>query len=302
MPASFDNLKDLMFVITLGTNQTTGQQNTFDSGDNQITLQGFRSTVDIDKGGGAMFGTLRAQIWGVSQSDMNSITTLQYQALGLVASPNTVSVYTVDGLQQTLEFQGNIVMAWGNYQSQPDVFLQIQAQAAYFNQMNPIAPTSYNGPVDVATVISQLASQMGYTFENNGVSVQLSNPYFPGTGMDQVNSAARAAGIWLGIDNSILFITPPFTSRGGGTSIVPEISPQSGLIGYPSFDGAGVNFQILYNPAVKFMGLINLVTSIPRASGQWIATGVAHRLEANKPGGAWFSTIRGNFSGIAAPS
>lgn len=292
MPASFENIKDLMFVITLSTGSFGSSSN------NQITLQGFRASVDVDKGGGQMFGQLRAQIYGVSQSNMNSITTLMYQPRTL--NPNTISVYAVDGPQQTLVFQGNIVTAWGVYQ-QPEVFLQIVAQAAYFNQLQAVPPTSYQGSVDVATAMSQIATVMGYTFENNGVSgVTLSNPYLPGTAIDQANAIAQAAGIWWGIDNGVMFIAPSYTPRSNG-KVIPQIGPTTGLNGYPVFDGAGINLQCLFNPSVKFMGLIQLVTSIPRAAGQWIATGISYKLESQKPGGAWFMTIRGNFSGISSP-
>lgn len=323
MPNSFDNIKDLMFVITLapiptslvsqsgssgsgsasspisiGGDVTGAQAQTFGTSNaNQITIRGFRAVVDIDHGGGAMLGTLRASIYGVAQSDMNDITTLQYQPRSLI--PNTISVYAIDGAQQTLVFQGNLVTAWGNYQTMPEVFLQLTAQAAYFNKLLPIPATSFQGAGDVATIASQLAATMGYAFDNTaGVSAQLSNPYLPGTGIDQMNALATAAGIWWGIDNGTLFITPSYTARGG--TQIPEVGPQSGLISYPSFDGAGIVFRTIFNPAIRFMGLLNLVTSIPRAAGQWIATGISHNLETVKPGGRWESTIRANFAGIAS--
>ena len=285
---SFENPKALRFIITLGTGSFGS------SSANVITLEGFRATVDIDKAGGMMMGTLRAQIYGVRQGDMNSITTLQWKPKALIQ--NTVSVYAIDGAQETLVFQGNIVNAWGNYQGMPDVFLQIQAQAAYFNQLQPVPPSSYKGTVDVAILMSRLAKSMGYTFENNGVTVQLSNPYLPNTALEQAKALARAAGIDLYLDNGILAITPPHTPRG---SLIPEISPQSGLVGYPTFDGVGVNFQSYFNPSVIFGGRVKLVTSITQAAGQWIVTSIGHRLESQKPGGAWFSTVRGNASGLA---
>jgi len=287
--SSFDNPKELRFVITLGTG-TFGSSN-----NNQITLQGYRAIADIDKAGGMMMGTLRALIYGVSQSDMNSITTLQWQVKSII--PNTVAVYAIDGPQESLVFRGNIVNAWGNYQSMPDVFMQIQAQAAYFNQLQPVPPVSFKGSVDVATVMGKIAAGMGYTFENNGVSVQLSNPYLPNTALEQAKALARAAGIDLYVDDTVLAITPANTPR-TGTSIL-QVSAGAGLKGYPTFDGVGVNFLMLFNPAVKFGGSIAVVTEIQQAAGQWIVTSIAHRLESEKPGGSWFSTVRGNKSGLA---
>ena len=291
MSQSFANKKELKFVITLGTG------NFGSSANNQITLQGFRAVVRIDKAGGMMMGTLRAEIYGVSQSDMNSITTLQWHPKAFI--PNTIQIYALDGTQETLVFTGNIINAWGVYDAMPDVFLMIQAQAAYFNQLNPVAPTSYNGSFDVATAMSQLATQMGLTFENNGVSVQLSNQYLPNTALEQAKALAQAAGIWLYIDNGVLAITPANTPR---SKPVPQISAQTGLKGYPTFDGVGVNFQALFNPSVIFGGSVQLVTDITKAAGVWIVTSVAYNLESEKPGGAWFMTVRGNANGLAVTS
>jgi len=253
--------------------------------------------VDIDKAGGMMMGTLRDQIFGISQGDINSITTLQWKPKSFI--PNTVQVFAIDGAQETLIFTGNIINAWGNYQAMPDVFLMIQAQAAYFAQLKPVAPRSYKGTVDVATAMRQIASQMGYIFENNGVNVQLSNQYLPNTALEQAKALARAAGIDLYIDNGTLAITPANTARSTPVSL---ISAQTGMAGYPTFDGVGVNFQTLFNPSVVFGGSIQIVTDVLQAAGVWIVTSIAHRLESEKPDGAWFSTIRGNQSGLAISS
>jgi hypothetical protein len=288
---SFANKKELKFIITLGTGSFGSSAN------NTLALEGYRAIVDIDKAGGMMMGTLRAQIFGISQGDINSITTLQWKPKSFI--PNTVQVFAIDGPQKTLIFTGNIINAWGNYQAMPDVFLMIQAQAAYFAQLKPVAPRSYKGSIDVATAMRQIASQMGYTFENNGVNVQLSNQYLPSTALEQAKALARAAGIDLYIDNGTLAITPANVARSTPVSL---ISAQTGMAGYPTFDGVGVNFQTLFNPSVVFGGSIQIVTDVLQAAGVWIVTSIAHRLESEKPGGAWFSTIRGNQSGLAIAS
>lgn len=290
--SSFDNPKELKFIITLGTG-TFGS-----SSNNQITLKGFRAVVDIDKAGGMMMGTLRASIYGVSQSDMNAMTTVQWRPKNIYI-PNTIQVFAIDGAQETLIFNGNIVNAWGDYQSMPDVFLKIQAQAAYAALLQPAAPRSFNGAIDVAIAMQQIASEMGLTFENNGVNVQLSNQYLPNTVLEQARTLASAAGIWLYIDNGVLAITPANQPR---SKPVPIISPETGPVGYPIFDGIGVNFKALFNPSITFGGSVQLVTDIPRAAGKWIVTSISYQLESEKPGGAWFVLVRGNENGLAVVS
>jgi hypothetical protein len=225
---------------------------------------------------------------------MNSITTLQWKPGDQIS--NTVEVYAIDGGQQSLVFSGYIVNAWGNFQSMPDVFLEIQAQHAYRGQLTPVAPRSYDGQIDVANVMKQIAESLGYTFENNGVTTQLSNVYLANTGVEQAKSLAQAAGISLYMDDFVLAITPPHTPRGG---TVPQISSTTGMMSYPTFDGIGVTIQSLFNPSVKFGGSIQVLSEIPQANGNWIVVSVAYRLESEKPGGAWMMAIRGNKNGLA---
>lgn len=283
--------KALRFVITLGTAR-------FDEeGSNRITLEGFRAVADIDKAGGMMMSTLRAKIYGVSQAGMNTITTLQWKPQTKIA--NVVEVFAIDGDAETLVFAGNIVNAWGDYQSMPDVYLHIQAQSAFFNQLFSSKPRSFNGAIDVAKVMGQIANDLGYVFENNGVSVQLSDLYLANSGIEQAKDLAKQAGIVMEIDDRILSIRPMYGPRIGP---VPVVSPSSGLVGYPTFDGVGVSFQTLFNPAITFGGRVNLVTDLTQAAGEWIVSCVNHRLESEKPGGAWFSTVRGNANGLAVVS
>ncbi len=285
---SFSNPKQLRFVVTLGTGKFGSSNN------DAVTLQGFRAIAEIDKAGGMMMGTLKAKIYGVKQADMNSVTTLQWKPQTWI--PNTVEVFAIDGTAETLIFAGNIINAWADYQSMPDVFLHIQAQSAFFNALKAIPPRSFRGPIDTPSVMAQIAGDLGYTFENNGVTTQLNDLYLPNTGLEQAKDLARAAGCDLYLDDKVLAITPPNVPR---KATVPVISPTSGLIGYPTFDGVGVNFQALFNPGVTFGGAIKLETDVQQAAGEWIVTSVAHRLESEKPGGAWFSTIRGNANGLA---
>jgi len=241
-----------------------------------------------------MMGTLRAKIYGVKQADMNSVTTLQWKPGSRIA--NTVEVFAIDGAAETLVFAGNIVNAWGDYQNMPDVFLHIQAQACFFNGLQAVQPLSIKGGVDVAVVMARIAKDMGLVFENNNVSVMLTDVYVANTLKEQALELARAANFSLYIDDKVLAITNKYAPRKG---IIPEISAQSGLVGYPTFDGIGVNFQTLFNPAITFGGSIKLTTDVKAAEGEWIVVSVAHRLESEKPGGAWFSTVRGNVNGLA---
>lgn len=62
------------------------------------------------------------------------------------------------------------------------------------------------------------------------------------------------------------------------------------MVGYPTFDGYGVNARLLFNPAVQFGGRVKVESDVLRACGEWVVACIDHHLESEKPGGAWFST------------
>lgn len=296
--SSFTNKKSLKFIITLGQ---TGATFTPSSSANQIILEGFRASVEIQKAGGVQMNTLQARVYGVSQSNMNTLTSLQYQPQEI--KRNTISVWAIDGDQETLIFAGNVGNCWAQYEQMPDVFLEIQAFAGFINQLTPVPPSSYQGAVDVATIMGQLAKQMGYVFENNGVHVMLKNPYLPGSAWDQAQDLARQASCDIYLDDNTLAITPSLTPRNTVGNLIPEISAASGLVGYPSFGsdnrGPFIQFQTLFNPAIRFGGLIKMVTSIQpaitnapsgltpaqRADGQWIVNSIGYAVSSETHGG-----------------
>ena len=285
MTLSFDNKKSLRFVITLATGKFGSANN------NQITLQGFRAMAEIENAGGMQMSTLRARIYGVPQADMNAATTIS-GALGYVQG-NTVLVYAIDGATETLVFAGNIINAWGDYNNMPDANLYIQAASSYEALITAAPPRSFKGSIPVATAMAGLAKDMGLAFVNAGVTGQITDMYLCYTLLQQVRDLAQMAGIDYYIANNTLTITPK--GQASIKSGIPIISPQTGLIGYPTFTGYGVNIKALFNPDVLFGGAIELVTDLTRAAGKWVVYALNYQLESEKPGGSWFMQIGGSY-------
>ncbi|HVX57296.1 MAG TPA: hypothetical protein VHA37_06185, partial [Candidatus Saccharimonadales bacterium] len=187
------------------------------------------------------------------------------------------------------------------------------SDGAYWSVV-PAKPTSFPGGADVATIMAGFAAQMGLAFENNGVQVQLSSPYFPGNTMQQVQKCAAAAGIVAYVDTSTtpntLAIWPKWGTRGGA---VPLISAASGMIGYPRFYDYGLQFSTVFNPNIRVGvgGQIEMRSSIGTAvkysnpaapkpedvvaggpNGLYYVNGpVVHNLTAQTPGGPWVSQV-----------
>lgn len=285
--SSFANPKDLRFIITL---RKPGASFTGSPSENTITLQGLRAVVGIDNAGGAMMGTLRAQIFGVNANDMNTLTSTLWDTP--VAQENSIQVFAVDGQQSTLVYNGVILNCWGIYVSMPEVYLMIEAQIGYAQLVQSAQPISVASDTTVATIMQQLAGIMGFQFENNGVNQSVAKgSYFGNTAMEQARSMMQHYKFWMYIDSTnpnTMAIAPYGTAR---KVAAPLISAQTGLIGYPLFNSTGVNFETLFNPGIVFGGPIQMVSSIPKANGPWTVVSMSHQLSSQMPGGPWQSTI-----------
>jgi hypothetical protein len=68
--------------------------------------------------------------------------------------------------------------------------------------LKPATPNTFQGATDVSQIMQSLAQAAGLTLENNNVSVKLSNPYFWGDIISQIQSCAKAANINFHIDGA----------------------------------------------------------------------------------------------------
>ena len=291
--------RQIEVVFTLGPVEDlrTGQmrQPTFGStGKSTVTLTGYRVSANIAKVGAMSQGVAQLRIFGLPLALMNELTILG--ALPLATKNNTVSVFAGDDQAgMGLVFTGNITQAWANMKAAPQTVFEVMANTGIYAALAPVPPTSFRGSADVATVLAGLAELMDLTFENNGVTAQLNNPYLPGTAREQAVRCIQAAGIeWNGGDNGILAIWPRGGHRGG---VVPLISPDTGLLGYPAYTQFGVSVATLLNPSLAFGALFKVQSSSTPANGTWQIYKLAYNLESETPNGPWFTQIEGTIPG-----
>lgn len=252
-----------------------------------VTLTGLRVSANIVKAGGASLGNGQLRIMGMTLSHMNQVSTLGLTVM--VVRKNTVSVTAGDDVSgMALVFEGTIFEAWADFQGAPEVVFNVVASTGLYDAVKPVPPSSYSGGADVAVIMSNLAEQMNFVFENSGVSVQLSNPYFPGTAREQAERCAKAADINMIMDDKTLAIWPKGTAR--GTEKV-SLSPETGMVGYPTYTSNGIAVTCLFNPSIRFGGKIEVKSSLTPACGEWVVQTLAHSLESETPGGAWFTSL-----------
>lgn len=252
-----------------------------------VTVTGHRVSAYIEKSGGWAMGAADLRIWGLDESLMNRLATL-----GRIVGNQRKNVVRVsagdEGGAMSLVYEGTIQNAWVDFRGAPDVPFTVSATAGLFEAIAPAPPSSYQGSADVATIMAALARQMGLVFENNGVQERLSNPYFPGTALDQAQACARAAGINMVIDAGVLAIWPGRGVRGGDPAV---ISPDTGLVGYPTFTSKGITFRTLFDPTIRYGAVVDVRSSLKPASGRWGVYSMFLSLEAEMPNGEWFVDV-----------
>jgi hypothetical protein len=254
---------------------------------------GLWATVQIQKNGTPSMNRANIRIFGLSLSLMNQLSRIGVKPTAVRNNIVTAMAGNAGGTM-SLAFAGGIQECWPDFSNPTEAVLNVSAFTGLLAQMKTVLPVSFNGSADVATIMGQLAQQMGYTLENNGVSVQLSNPYLPGTARMQALAAADAAGIYVVFDddNGIMAILPKNGARGGAA---PVISPTGEMVGYPTYVGPGqIALKTEYNPQIRFMGNVEVQNSIVGgANGTWRVTSLVHDL-STMPDGPWFSNIQGN--------
>jgi hypothetical protein len=277
--------KEIQVTIALGQGQFG------ESGANTVTLSGLRIKAEIQQFGGDAMPQIQLLVYGLPLSMINQLT-----AIGPVNSAvmyqNSVLVAAGDvGSALTTVYSGSIWQAWGDFNQIPDAALNIAAVGGLAASLKPVGATSYPGSADVGTIMQSLASLAGLSFVNHGVSVQLSNPYFPGTALAQIRECAQAANIYFTVDKGALEIWP----KGGARSApsVPVVSPQTGMVGYPTFSSNGLMVTTMFNSSIVIGGQFQVQSSITAACGTYVATQISHSLESQTPDGQWFTHILG---------
>lgn len=258
-------------------------QGVFSGGKNAASISGLRMALLAQFPGGESQGNAELSIWGLPLSMMNQLSTVGTQINQV--GKNKISVFASEsGGQQSLVYQGFIVSAFVDAAGMPDVPFRIQTSPGLFHAVKPAKPISIKGSADVAGQMQTLAKQMDLTFENAGVKVKLSNPYYPGTAWQQALAMARHANIDITIDRGTLAIADPKKTRQGGDVL---ISKETGMIGYPAFSQNVVIVTCLFNPSVKHLGQVQIKSDLTPANGKWKVVNLTLDLQSQIPHGKW---------------
>ena len=258
-----------------------------ESGTNTVTCSGLRVQAHIDKSFGPGVGEAAIRIYGLTPSLLNQLSALNQGEMAI--RQNTVIISAGDDVSgMATVFQGQITLGQILLNTSPDTALMILANTGALAAVKTVPPTSYPGTADAAVVMQNLAYLAGLKFENNGVSMQLSTPYFSGAPLQQIRKCAEAgrAVFDFVIDDDTLAIFPRGGARGGG---IPLVSSETGMVGYPNYSTSvyGIDVTTLFNPLIRPGGKVQVQSSLAVANGTWAVYNIQHVLESEDPGGQW---------------
>lgn len=277
----------------------SSDQTTFDNGADKLTLDGLRSVASIQSilgGSSASSGHALLQLWGMKPSDMAQLSTLGFNPDKWNKNRITVFAYDLDNTNGKVEvFSGGIFGARINYNTMPDVSLELDCWEAINEQLQAVPGTSVQGQGDVATMLQGIcaACDPPVTFVNKGVSAQLANPAYSGDPFHQMTTMCCDAAV-------------PHTLAGGKLTIwqrdtnvddtVIETSPDKGMVGYPEYTSMGIDVTMEFNSAVQRGRQLQILPTntdnplpIPGVPGTYWINVVEHELSSQMPGGPWFT-------------
>lgn len=222
-------------------------------------------------------------------------------AVRLYTSPDTYDTLAQSGgavAQQTANqrqmiFRGSLQNCSIQMDAVPDPFAFIQCNTLGASQLFPADALSYKGAIAASTIAQQIAQSVGLTFVNDGVTTVLQNPCFHGDLKKQLRDLSEQALFDYSTENGTLAIWPIGSHRSAASAAgYTTINSSNGLIDYPQFNGVGVSFTMLYNPAIRFGDRIYLETDAPNATGYYVVSRVEANLSQELPGGPWYSNIQ----------
>lgn len=249
-----------------------------------------RTSARILKAGGYNLGALSLELRGLSLEHINQLSTY-----GTRYHPQYNYEITVeagdDENGMSVVFVGGIQQAWADMKAMPDCPFHVIAISGGSAQVMKAPPSSYSGPTDATTILSQLAGKAGLQFENNGVNSKIADPYFWGSPWKQMKEVIDAANIEGFIDDKILAVWPKNGSRAIGGTLL--ISPQTGLRDYPSFTEYGVQVRTEFRRAINYGSMMEIKSDITPACGSWRIIRIDYDLQANTPKGGWYAILDG---------
>lgn len=220
-------------------------------------------------------------IKGMLLDDINAFSRAN-MVYGFNILSNTVQIfagYDTGDEQPPLVYQGSVVMAAPD-QNDPSRPFRIYSQQNTIDQNTMLSATNPKGVVQINDLFANLAQQLGYSYQPNNVTGQVSNPILMGSAIHQLNQLAQDYGYQIKLDNNTLMVTKIGTAYSNN---LIEINPDNGMLGYPTVNEFSINVRVRFNPAIKFGQTVRITSDLELVNGDWWVNGVTHLLQSQEP-------------------
>lgn len=256
-------------------------------GNTQISLADVKAMFKVGVYGNQTGVQAEMSIYGLS---LELLAALSSKGIGIWTN-NKERIRVVVHADDTLMFNGYIYSSFANMNAAPDAPLIINAAGGLDLQTQSAPPFSRPGPVNLVDVLRAICEPYKYRVNAVGIDgVVINNAHLVGSPLGQVIEACNLANVSMTVTGDLVTVWP----RGNAVDdVVPFVSPDHGLIGYPVFTQSGITFQTEFSPLLSQGRFIQLETSLPHASGRYMLYVVEHYLSAWIDGGPWHSICQG---------
>ena len=257
-------------------------------GNNKISISNVRAIVSCQSAGN-LFGTqVNVSIYGLS---MELLAALSAKAMGNFG-PNTDSILLDIYTEDVKVFSGFMTSSIANMNAVPNAALMINATANNELQRGSSPPFSARGDISASDILNAICKPVSYSPIITGLDkLVVTNPHYSGSVFDQLEAFCYDYRISMSVMAPKISFWP--TGR-KVDDVVPFISEQHGLIGYPIFSNGGAMFQTQFSTLLTTGRNITLKTILPHASGEYNLSTVTHELSSWIPDGPWHSICIAN--------
>lgn len=254
-----------------------------ESGNNTISISEAQATVSFQSAGN-LFGTqINVSIFGLG---IEMLAALSSKAMGLFGS-DTERISMKVFVGETAIFAGYMTSSIANMNAIPNAALMITATANADLQNKPASPFSFNGATPVPDIINAICNAAGYKAYITGLDgLVVTNPHYEGSIFTQLESLCNDVNVAMSVAPPSISFWPQDSTR---DDVMPFISPEYGLIGYPIFSNGGLMFQTQFSTLLTTGRNVQIETSLPHASGVYKLTSVNHELSSWMNNGPWHS-------------
>lgn len=256
-------------------------------GNNKIVLSNVKAMFKVGAYGNQTGVQAEMTIYGLS---LELLAALSSKGIGIWTAEKERIKLTVHA-NDTLMFIGYIYSSYANMNAAPDAPLIINASGGLDLQTESAPPFSRPGAVALTDVIKAICEPYQYRVNTVGIDgVTVSNIHLVGSPLEQVRYACNQADLAMSVTGDLVTVWP----RGRAVDdVVPLVSPEFGLIGYPVFTQSGITFQTEFSTLLAQGRFIQLQTSLPHASGKYMLYIVEHYLSSWIEGGPWHTISQG---------